>query len=147
VPCIYSSPGEGDPSSPPPIIARRARARTTICSPFWTNLGARRQQSCSVRSSLPRLLPALRADLALVEAYAIDPGDHIACPISAFGGADDLERSGSLQSWRSLTRGKFRTCVFSGGHFYFSVAPAALAREIIQDLLAFAPTSHARRAI
>ena len=93
------------------------------------------------------LLPALRADLALVEGYAIDPGDYIACPISAFGGAEDLARSGSLQSWRSLTRGKFRTCVFPGGHFYFSAAPAALARELIQDLLTFAPTSHARRAI
>jgi medium-chain acyl-[acyl-carrier-protein] hydrolase len=93
------------------------------------------------------LLPALRADLALVEGYAIDPEDRIACPISAFGGADDLARSGSLQSWRSLTRGKFRTCVFPGGHFYFSAAQAALAREIAQDLLTFAPTSHARRAI
>jgi surfactin synthase thioesterase subunit len=93
------------------------------------------------------LLPALRADLALVEGYAIDPGDHIACPISAFGGADDLARSGSLQSWRSLTRGKFRTCVFPGGHFYFSAAPAALAREIVQDLFASAPPARARPAI
>ena len=93
------------------------------------------------------LLPALRADLALVEGYGIDPGGHIACPITAFGGADDLARSGSLQSWRSLTRGKFRTSVFPGGHFYFSAAPAALAREIIQDLFASAPTSDARQAI
>jgi len=93
------------------------------------------------------LLPALRADLALVEGYGIDPGDHMACPITAFGGTDDLARSGSLESWRSLTRGKFRTCVFPGGHFYFSAAPAALAREIIQDLFASAPTSDARQAI
>jgi medium-chain acyl-[acyl-carrier-protein] hydrolase len=93
------------------------------------------------------LLPALRADLALVEGYGIDPGDHITCPITAFGGADDTARSGSLQSWRSLTRGKFRTSVFPGGHFYFSAAPAALAREIIQDLFASAPTSDARPAI
>jgi surfactin synthase thioesterase subunit len=93
------------------------------------------------------LLPALRADLALVEGYGIDPGDHMACPITAFGGTDDLARSGSLESWRSLTRGKFRTCVFPGGHFYFSAAPAALAREIIQDLFASAAASDARQAI
>jgi len=93
------------------------------------------------------LLPALRADLALVEGYAIDPGDHLACPVTAFAGADDLARSGSVQSWSSLTRGKFRTCVFPGGHFYFSAAPAALAREIIQDMFASAPASHARPAI
>jgi medium-chain acyl-[acyl-carrier-protein] hydrolase len=80
------------------------------------------------------LLPTLRADLALVEGYRVDPGDHITCPITAFGGADDVSHSGSLQSWRDFTRGKFRTCIFPGGHFYFSPVGAALAREIIQDL-------------
>lgn len=80
------------------------------------------------------LLPALRADLALVEGYAVDPGAHIACPITAFGGAGDLSHSGSLQSWRDFTRGKFRTCIFPGGHFYFSPAAEALAKEIIKDL-------------
>jgi medium-chain acyl-[acyl-carrier-protein] hydrolase len=84
------------------------------------------------------LLPALRADLTLVEGYGVDPGDHIACPITAFGGADDLSHSGSLQYWSDFTRGKFRICIFPGGHFYFSPAGAALAREIIQDLFASA---------
>jgi surfactin synthase thioesterase subunit len=80
------------------------------------------------------LLPALRADLALVAGYAVDPGDRIACPITAFAGADDVAPPGSLQSWRDFTRGKFRTCFFPGGHFYFSPAAGGLAREIIQDL-------------
>ena len=82
------------------------------------------------------LLPALRADLALVAGYAIDPGDHIACPITGFAGADDVAHPGSLQAWRDFTRGKFRTCIFPGGHFYFSPAAGALAREIIEDLYA-----------
>jgi medium-chain acyl-[acyl-carrier-protein] hydrolase len=80
------------------------------------------------------LLPALRADLALVAGYAVDPGDRIACPITAFAGADDVAHPGSLQSWRDFTCGKFRTCIFPGGHFYFSPGAAALAKEIIQDL-------------
>src|SRR5262249_21500248 len=80
------------------------------------------------------LLPALRADLALGEGYAVDPGDRIICPITAFGGADDIPHSDSLRSWRKLTCGKFRTCIFPGGHFYFSTAGEALAKEIIQDL-------------
>src|SRR5262249_14484759 len=91
------------------------------------------------------LLPALRADLALVDGYGVDPGDHIACPITAFGGADDLLHSGSLQSWRDFTRGNFRTCIFPGGHFYFSSAAAALSRELIQDL--FASVADARPSI
>jgi surfactin synthase thioesterase subunit len=80
------------------------------------------------------LLSALRADLVLVEGYAVDPGNPIACPITAFGGVDDHSHSGPLQSWKDFTRGKFRTCLFPGGHFYVSSAAAALATEIIQDL-------------
>jgi medium-chain acyl-[acyl-carrier-protein] hydrolase len=80
------------------------------------------------------LLPALRADLALVAGYAVDPEDRIVCPITAFAGAEDVTHHGSLQSWRDFTRGKFRTCILPGGHFYFSPAAAALAREIIEDL-------------
>jgi medium-chain acyl-[acyl-carrier-protein] hydrolase len=80
------------------------------------------------------LLPTLRADLALVAGYAVDPGDRIVCPITAFAGAEDVTHHGSLEAWRDFTRGKFRTCSFPGGHFYFSPAGAALAREIIEDL-------------
>ena len=80
------------------------------------------------------LLPALRADLALAEGYAVEPGHRIACPITAFGGADDVSHSGSLQSWSDFTRGEFRTCIFPGGHFYFSSAAEALARELVRDL-------------
>jgi medium-chain acyl-[acyl-carrier-protein] hydrolase len=82
------------------------------------------------------LLPALRADLALADAYAVEPGDRVSCPITAFGGADDVAHSGSLQSWRDFTRGRFRTRIFPGGHFYFSPAAEALASEIIADLRA-----------
>ena len=80
------------------------------------------------------LLPALRADLALAEGYTAEPGGHLACPITAFGGADEFPDSGLLETWRDFSGGKFRTRIFPGGHFYFSPAPHALAEEIIQDL-------------
>jgi surfactin synthase thioesterase subunit len=80
------------------------------------------------------LQPLLRADLALVAGYVVGPGDRIACPITAFAGADDVTHHGSLEAWSDFTRGKFRTCIFPGGHFYFSPAGAALAGEIIEDL-------------
>jgi medium-chain acyl-[acyl-carrier-protein] hydrolase len=90
------------------------------------------------------LLPALRADLALVEGYAVGRGDRIDCPITAFGGADDMSHSGLLQSWRDFTRDGFRTCIFPGNHFYFSPSGGALATEIIRDLHAFVGTHPAR---
>jgi len=80
------------------------------------------------------LLPALRADLVLAESYAIDTKCRLNCPITAFGGADDIVQFGSLQSWSDVTCGKFRTRIFPGGHFYFSPQPGALAKEIIEDL-------------
>lgn len=86
------------------------------------------------------LLPALRADLALVEGYSVDPGERVVCPITAFGGTDDLAHSGALRSWANFTSGEFRTRIFPGGHFYLSPLAEALAQEIIQDLRAFAGT-------
>jgi medium-chain acyl-[acyl-carrier-protein] hydrolase len=80
------------------------------------------------------LLPGLRADLALVDGYAVGPGDRVSCPITAFGGTNDVAHSGSLQSWRDFTAARFRTCIFPGGHFFFSPAGEALANEIIADL-------------
>jgi medium-chain acyl-[acyl-carrier-protein] hydrolase len=80
------------------------------------------------------LLPALQADLALADQYVVDPADRLACPITAFGGTDDVSRSGSLESWGGHTRGKFRTCIFPGGHFYFSPTAEALVTEIVHDL-------------
>jgi medium-chain acyl-[acyl-carrier-protein] hydrolase len=80
------------------------------------------------------LLPALRADLELVERYAVGVSDRIACPITAFGGADDVPHAGSLESWSDFTSGKFRTCIFPGDHFYFSRAAGALSSEIACDL-------------
>ena len=83
---------------------------------------------------LAALLPALRADLALADGYSVGPGHHIDCPITALGGAEDLSHSGGIQSWKEFTRGKFRTRIFPGGHFYISTAAEALAREFVQDL-------------
>ena len=82
------------------------------------------------------LLSALRADLALVEGYAVHPGHRIACQITAFSGVDDVSHPGFLQSWGDYTRGKFRARVFPGGHFYFSPAAGLLAKEIVEDLRA-----------
>jgi medium-chain acyl-[acyl-carrier-protein] hydrolase len=85
---------------------------------------------------LATVLHVLRADLALADGYAFERGDRIACPVTAFGGADDRTYSNALDSWSNVTREKFRTFIFPGGHFYFSPAAEALADEMIGDLRA-----------
>ncbi len=70
---------------------------------------------------LALLLPALRADVAAVEAYR--PAKHavLACPLSAFGGTDDATATpDDLEAWGELTRGPFDVRLFAGGHFYIN---------------------------
>lgn len=90
------------------------------------------------------LLPTLRADLALVDAYSVAPGYRVACPITAFAGADDLPHCCSLQSWVDFTTSVFRTCTFPGGHFYFLPTAGVPASEIVKDLRAFTTTERSR---
>lgn len=64
-------------------------------------------------------LPALRADLELLETYAHTPGVLLECPIFAFGGKADPEvTSEDLLRWREQTQHAFRVELFPGGHFY-----------------------------
>jgi medium-chain acyl-[acyl-carrier-protein] hydrolase len=129
---FVSGRGSPSPASADPAPARRRSDHEllTILDRFGGTPAAIMQHP----ELIAALLPALRADLALAEGYAVDPGDHIDCPISAFGGADDTSHSSSLQSWRDFTRGRFRTRIFPGGHFYVSTAAEVLAKEIVRDL-------------
>jgi surfactin synthase thioesterase subunit len=126
--------GRGGPvrsaADPPPTRAQSDHDLLAVLRRFGGTPEAIMQRP----EMIAALLPALRADLALVEGYAVDPGHRIPCPITAFGGADDLPHSGPLQSWRGFTSGNFRTCTFPGGHFYFVPSAVALGREIVGDL-------------
>ena len=117
-------------ADPPPAGARSDDELLAILRRFGGTPAAIMQRP----EMIAALLPALRADLALVDGYTVDPGHRIPCPITAFGGADDPPHSGSLQSWRDFTSGNFRTCTFPGGHFYFVPSAVALTREIVGDL-------------
>lgn len=65
------------------------------------------------------LRPILRADLQAAETYAYVPGPPLACPITAYGGADDPSvPPRALDAWRRETTEPFRARVFPGGHFY-----------------------------
>ncbi|MEK7327028.1 MAG: thioesterase domain-containing protein [Chloroflexota bacterium] len=84
-------------------------------------------------------LPILRADLAMVETYVCQPEDPLACPISAFGGLQDVNVSREvLDAWRVQTRGAFTLEMFPGNHFFLQSDQALLlpvvSRELEQSL-------------
>ena len=87
-------------------------------------------------AELRRLVePTLRADFAVHETYAHEPGEPLACPISVFGGLDDQEVSrGQLEEWRRHARGPFILRMLPGDHFFIHPSRDALLRAIAEDL-------------
>lgn len=65
------------------------------------------------------VLPALRADLQMIEAYEYQPAEPLDIDIVALGGTDDpgvpVHR---LNAWRSQTSAEFTMRLFPGGHFF-----------------------------
>jgi surfactin synthase thioesterase subunit len=81
-------------------------------------------------------LPALRADVGLLEAYRKSEGPLLECPIVALGGEEDASvRPRDLDGWRSETRGAFRVRLFAGDHFFLEAARSELLAEIARALL------------
>jgi medium-chain acyl-[acyl-carrier-protein] hydrolase len=67
------------------------------------------------------LLPVLRADMSMYEAYRYTAGEPLAIGISAYGGRLDptLTRA-ELDAWREQTTGPFDARLFDEGHFFLT---------------------------
>lgn len=88
---------------------------------------------------LDLMLPVLRSDFALCEAYVPSAPATLPCPISVFGGiADPLVPREDLEAWRQYTAGECRVRVLPGDHFYFSQSPAAMLGALLQDFYRWA---------
>ncbi|MGI9457625.1 MAG: thioesterase II family protein [Aeoliella sp.] len=68
---------------------------------------------------LAMVLPALRADIQMIESYDYQPVDPLPIDLVALGGADDpgvaIHR---LAQWREHTTASFTMRLFPGGHFF-----------------------------
>ncbi|HEX7241933.1 MAG TPA: alpha/beta fold hydrolase [Longimicrobiaceae bacterium] len=77
------------------------------------------------------LLPLLRADFAVNEAY--DPYEEppLDLPILAMGGTGDEEvTQAGLEAWGRYTTGRFAVRVFEGGHFFLNSSAAEVAGAV-----------------
>ncbi|MDJ0706012.1 MAG: thioesterase II family protein [Leptolyngbyaceae cyanobacterium MO_188.B28] len=73
------------------------------------------------------LLPTLRADFTLLEAYVYRPRLPLGCPISAYGGLQDWKVSeDELESWGEHTQADFSHQLFEGDHFFIHSAQSSL---------------------
>jgi surfactin synthase thioesterase subunit len=81
------------------------------------------------------LLPALRSDYRLDEAYQPPSGPPLPCPVTALLGADDSEvTQEQARPWADYTRASFGLRVFPGGHFYLNAELPGLIAEIMRRL-------------
>lgn len=83
------------------------------------------------------MLPLLRADFSVVETYRYHPGALLDCPVTAFGGLQDVEVSRQhLEAWGELTNAAFSLRMLPGDHFFLNTpsAQALLLRAISQQL-------------
>ena len=84
---------------------------------------------------LQALLPTARADLRLLDRYAPRAGRRLSCPITAFGGRDDVDFPASdIHAWRMHTTGSFAAHVIDGGHLFLDEAPEPLLRLVAENL-------------
>jgi medium-chain acyl-[acyl-carrier-protein] hydrolase len=82
------------------------------------------------------ILPILRADFQLSETYSCAPDVPLACPISAFGGAQDpFVRPESLEAWRDQTTSAFSLRLFPGGHMFLHTDRRLLLEVLAGQIL------------
>jgi medium-chain acyl-[acyl-carrier-protein] hydrolase len=78
-------------------------------------------------------LPAIRADLQVLESYTHTPGPRLDVPVAAFAGRTDLlTEPAAAASWAQVTDGVFDLTVVPGGHFFLQEPEfrAALASRL-----------------
>ena len=84
------------------------------------------------------LLPALRADFAVIETYAYTPELPLDCPITAFGGLQDREvRYDDVKVWQEQTNAAFSLHMLPGDHFFLQSAQPLLLQSLSQELYAY----------
>ncbi len=79
---------------------------------------------------LDLLLPAVRADFALVESYQYRANIRLDMPIDVFAGQEDKVDAQSLAPWLAETRASGAIHWFEGGHFFINSAPDAVIAKL-----------------
>ncbi|MGC5010226.1 thioesterase II family protein [Streptosporangium sp. DT93] len=81
------------------------------------------------------VLPYVRADFRLLEAYRYRPGPPLRTPISVVvSDADPVVTPEQAKAWEARTVSEFSLRVFPGDHFYLQPHRAAVVGEVVRSL-------------
>lgn len=136
------------------LSARRAPSLPEVDAPIHTlghdafvaemdrRYGGIPQEVMAHRELMELLVPALRADMAVMETHRAELTPGLQVPLHVFG-ADADTRAGreQLEAWRLLSSGSFRLSMLQGDHFFINSRRAellALVADSLNSLLAAA---------
>ena len=81
------------------------------------------------------VLPGLRGDISVCDAYQYEEDVPLDCPITAFGGHGDPHvEEEQLAQWGTQTTGTFELSMLDGGHFFLQTAVEPLLAEVATRL-------------
>ncbi len=82
------------------------------------------------------LIPTLRADFVVDETYVYQEDLLLECPISAFGGSEDMEATREeMEAWASYTHGEFTFEMVRGDHFFLKSHTDTLLQSISRIMI------------
>ncbi|MFJ7247754.1 thioesterase II family protein [Kitasatospora sp. NPDC098652] len=101
-----------------------------------TELGGTDAQAFDDAELRELVLPAIRADYRLIEAYtATSTNAVVNAPVTAYYGEQDADVDrDSAEAWAGVTRSDFRVTPFEGGHFYLLNETQALVDDLFSGL-------------
>lgn len=126
-------------AAPSPLRPRRhtdVHLRSDDAMVEWFGaLGAMDQEVLADPELRPLVLPAMRADMQLIETYRPEAGRTLTAPVTAYlGDADPGVNPDDAGAWRELTSAEFTFRAFPGGHFYMSDHEDTLLADIAERL-------------
>ena len=81
------------------------------------------------------MIPLLRSDFQLVQTYEYSVDEPLRCPITAFGGLDDIEETrDKLLLWKEHTVSAFKLHMLPGDHFFLRSSQAILLGLLADEL-------------
>jgi surfactin synthase thioesterase subunit len=125
--------------SPPPALAAPSRA-VSHCDDaellaWMVEQGGMPEALLAHPELLELALPAVRSDLAWLEAYRPTPRPPLDCPLTAAAGeADPRVPADVLLGWSEETTADFTTRRYPGGHFYLHDALPLLLGDLAEHL-------------
>ncbi len=110
--------GRGDPESrPAPAIGHLPDDQ--FVAALTQRYGGIPQAVLNEPELMALFLPALRADLRMLESYDYRAREPLSCPITAVGGTQDrMVPPEAIHGWRPHTKGELATHFLDGAHFF-----------------------------